>query len=97
MSARVCVEDTRIPTRIHTYIYAHAFLLRRARRKVEFLGERARMSECALVCIYTRTRACTSPRGVALKMCVARRVAEQGSAEGGSEIVKFILARRAEP
>ena len=38
-----------------------------------------------------------SPRGGALKVCAARRAAEQGSAQGGSEIVKFVSARRAKP
>ena len=56
-----------------------------------------RVGECAPVSISARTRARVSPRGGALKVCAAGRAAEQGSAQGGSDFVKFVSARRAKP
>ena len=50
------------------------------------------------VCGSVSARPRAPPRGGGgLKVCVARRAAEQGSAQGASGFVKFVSARRAKP
>ena len=89
----ICVSSSHIYAFSSMYIYVKKNIHFHKRAHVLFL----RVGECARVCMYARTRARVSPRGRALKVCVARRAAEQGSAQGGCEFVKFVSGRRAKP